>query len=204
MAKSVQAMLRSVNDVAAIIGLKTSDVNYISIYGVSTSWVTAHLSREGFLRAMLKLAVPSDRIGRETRSDGSIRYAFVAKGIDFYTSVAGSNCIDEYECLIKVRKLKIPAARKEKPKPKPAPKPETQATSNFKKPTDSAPVPRSVREARDFLWVFYHLPIMPSDDDLLDYAKRGQIKYHPDRPTADPHLSRVFNAAATLLKGVLR
>lgn len=193
-AKSVRAVLGNIGDVVAICGFKSDDVNYISVYPKVSGWVTINVTQLGFLRAMLKPRVPSNRIGKEDSKDGRIKFTFSIKGLDFITLVT-PEYLGEIEHLIQIRKLRMPSFRVAKPKP--APKPAASSRPQWM-------VPRSVSEARTFVSRYFNLGPQPDDSFLLTYAKQGQIKYHPDRPTGDAHLSRVFNAAATLLKGVTR
>lgn len=190
MPKSLNRQMLDVQTLISLIGLRSGDVGHITIY---TNDVLISLNRAAFVRAVKRLKIRfddiqhvpfNDKMRLEFRYLGADIYHAAKMGPDFYSLL---DLVDWDPPASKPKPQAKPRA-KVQPKPKPAP--------TRPQPT----IPRSASEARDFIYRHFHLPTWPGDREFLEHARRGQIKYHPDRPSGDGHLARVFNSCVSLLK----
>lgn len=63
-------------------------------------------------------------------------------------------------------------------------------------------VPQNLNDARKLVMTVSSLT-NGTNVELLELAKKHQIKFHPDRQGGDQRMSRAFNAAVELLKGAM-
>lgn len=191
MAKSLNQRLSDLQVILAGLYIRSNDIRYINVYRESPTVVV--IDGTVFLRVAKRLGLTSKKIGCR-RVEDETRLEFIHAGIDFVCWLKSGA-----ETLMQDLELQQKATRK---KPKAAPK-QKVASEQKPQPASAPPqptIPRSASEARDFIYRHFHLPTWPGDREFLQLARRGQIKYHPDRPSGDGHLARVFNSCSSLLK----